>query len=100
MRRLYLVYQEHGAPWDWSKSLREQPLFSEHAEFVDSLVERKIIVLGGPLDEKEVVLVVDAVSDEEVREQFAGDPWIKNGMLTITANRPWTVLLDGTVDAS
>jgi uncharacterized protein YciI len=99
MRRLYLVYQEHGGPWDWSKSLREQALFSEHAEFVDRLVEQKIIVLGGPLDEKEVLLVVDAVSDADVREQFADDPGIKNGMLTITAIRPWTVLLDGAVDA-
>ena len=96
MRELFLVYQEHSGPWDWSKDLREQALFAEHARFVDDLVEIGVIVLGGPLDEKHVLLVVDAESDEDVRAHFVTDPWIKAGMLTITAIRPWTVLLDGT----
>jgi uncharacterized protein YciI len=96
-RQLYLVYQEHTGPWDWAKSLREQASFPEHARFVDGLVEAGVIVLGGPLDEKDVLLVVDAESEEDARARFANDPWIENGMLTITAIRPWTVLLDGTV---
>lgn len=96
MRELFLVYQEHSGPWDWSKDLREQALYAEHARFVDDLVKIGVIVLGGPLDEKHVLLVVDAENDEDVRAHFVTDPWIKGGMLTITAIRPWTVLLDGT----
>lgn len=94
MRSLFLVHQEHGGPWDWSKGLREQGLFEEHAAFVDALVEDGFIVLGGPLDEKDVLLVVDAPDEQSVRARFALDPWFENGMLTITSVRPWTVLLE------
>jgi uncharacterized protein YciI len=95
MRRLFLLSLEHGGPWDWSKSLREQELWDEHADFMDALVEDGFVVLGGPLDEKDVLLVVDAPDEEAIRARFAADPWIVNGMLTITAARPWTVLLEG-----
>ena len=96
MRELFLVYQEHGGPWDWSKGLREQALFAEHAQFVDNLVEKGVVVLGGLLNEKDVLLVVDAPTVEDAQAHFADDPWIRNGMLTITTVRAWTVLLDGT----
>jgi len=95
MRKFFLVHEEHGGPWDWSKGLREQEGWDEHAAYMDALVEDGFVVLGGPLDEKDVLLVVDSESEEAIRERFAADPWIKNGMLTITAVRPWTVLLEG-----
>jgi uncharacterized protein YciI len=95
MRTLFLVSEEHGGPWDWSKGLREQEGWDEHAAFMDALVEDGFVVLGGPLDDKDVLLVVDSESEEALRERFAADPWIENGMLTITSVRPWTVLLEG-----
>ena len=98
MRKLFLVYEEHGGPWDWSKGLREQEGWDEHVAFMDALVEDGFVVLGGPLDEKDVLLVVDGKSEDALRERFAADPWIENGMLTITAVRPWTVLLEGRLE--
>jgi len=95
MKRLLLVSLQHGGPWDWSKGMREQELWDEHAALMDAFVEDGLIVLGGPLDEKDVLLVVDADDEESVRARFAADPWIENGMLTITSVQPWTVLLDG-----
>jgi len=95
VRTLFLVSEEHGGPWDWSKGLREQEGWDEHAAFMDALVEDGVVVLGGPLDEKDVLLVVDAESEEALRERFAADPWIENGMLRITSIRAWTVLLEG-----
>jgi uncharacterized protein len=95
VRQLFLVYEQHGGPWDWSKSMREQQLWDEHAAFMDGLVDDGFVVLGGPLDERDVMLVVEAESEATARERFATDPWIENGMLEITAVRPWTVLLDG-----
>jgi len=95
VRQLLLVYQEHGGSWDWSKSLREQASFDEHARFVDGLVEEGFIVLGGPLDERDALLVVQNESEASIRARFATDPWIETGMLTITAIRPWTILLEG-----
>jgi uncharacterized protein YciI len=95
VRKLFLVTEEHGGPWDWSKGLREQEGWAEHAAFMDALVENGVVVLGGPLDQKDVLLIVDADSEDALRERFAADPWIENGMLTITSVRPWTVLLEG-----
>ena len=95
MRQLFLVSERRGGPWDWSKDLREQELFDEHAEFMDRLVDEGFLVLGGPLDERNVLLVVDSESNAAVTARFVPDPWIKNGMLTITGIRPWTILLEG-----
>jgi uncharacterized protein YciI len=99
VRRLFLVYESHGGPWDWSKGMREQELWDEHARFMDALVDDGFVVLGGPLDQKDVLLVVNSESEESIRTRASGDPWIENGMLTITAIRPWTVLLVGGLGA-
>ena len=95
MRQLFLVSERRGGPWDWSKDLRDQELFDEHAEFMDRLVDEGFLVLGGPLDERNVLLVVDSESNAAVTARFVPDPWIKNGTLTITGIRPWTILLEG-----
>ncbi len=95
MRRLLLVYQQHGGPWNWSKGRRDQELFDEHARFLDGLVDEGFIILGGPLNEQEVLLVVQSETEASVRSRFAADPWIGNGMLTITAIRLWTIFLEG-----
>ena len=94
--QLRAVRLEHAGPWDWSKDLREQQLWPEHARFMDELLEEGFVVLGGPLEGgREVLLVVDAPSDDAVRERFAGDPWWANGMLRLKSIELWTILLDG-----
>jgi hypothetical protein len=95
MRQLFLVSQRRGGPWDWSKGLLEQELFDQHGDFMDGLVEEGFVVLGGPLNERDVLLVVHSWTEAAVPARFAPDPWIKNGMLTITSIRPWTILLEG-----
>ena len=92
----FAVRLERGGPWDWSRDLREQKGFDEHARFMDALVEEGFIVLGGPLgDEREVLHAVCAPSASAVRERLAEDNWAQNGMLSITSIEPWTILLDG-----
>jgi hypothetical protein len=97
MRRVHFVVRlEHGGPWDWSKALREQDGWDEHARFMDSLVDDGFILLGGPLEgDRDVLHVVDAPSEDAVRERLAQDNWHRNGMLRITSIEAWTVLLDG-----
>lgn len=93
---IFAVTLERGGPWDWSRGLREQDGFDEHADFMDALVDYGFVLLGGPLEgEREVLHVIDAASEREVRERLADDNWHRNGMLTITSIRSWTVLLDG-----
>jgi uncharacterized protein YciI len=92
----FAVRVERGGPWDWSRDLREQEGFEEHAQFMDALVAEGFIVLGGPLAEgREVLHAISAPSEEAVRERLGQDNWAANGMLTISSIEPWTVLLDG-----
>lgn len=93
---LFAVRLERGGPWDWSRGLREQDGWAEHARFMDSLVEEGFIVLGGPLaGDREILHAISAGSEDMVRSTLAGDNWHRNGMLTIKSIEPWTILLDG-----
>jgi len=92
----YAVRLERGGPWDWSRDLREQDGWDEHARFMDALVDAGFILLGGPLEGgRDVLHVISAGSEREVRERLAEDPWAGNGMLTVTSVERWTILLDG-----
>jgi uncharacterized protein YciI len=93
---IFAVTLARGGPWDWSRDLRDQQGFAEHAQFMDGLVDGGFILLGGPLAlEREVLHVIRAASEEHVRSRLAADPWHRNGMLTVVSVRSWTVLLDG-----
>jgi uncharacterized protein YciI len=60
------------------------------------MVEDGFILLGGPLqDEREVLHVVDAPSEEAIHARLAEDNWTKNGMLETVSVECWTILLDG-----
>ena len=92
---LWVVHQERGGPWDWSKDMREQVLWDEHARFMDDLVETGFVVLGGPLaDEHRVVHVVEAESEDAVRAAYARDPWSESH-LRVDSIDPMTIRLDG-----
>ena len=68
LRSCTSVRVERGGPWDWSRDLREQDGWAEHARFMNGLVDDGFIVLGGPLEgDREVLHVVDACSER-------GDP--------------------------
>ena len=94
---LFAVRLERGGPWDWSRGLREQDDFDEHARYMDALVEEGFVVLGGPLDPgRDVLLAMSAPSADTIRDRLgAEDIWHRNGMLTIKSIEPWTILLDG-----
>jgi uncharacterized protein YciI len=76
--------------------MREQEGWEEHARFMDDLVASGFILIGGPLDgDRETLHIVDAPSEEAVRERLLEDPWAANGMLRPKSIERWTVLLDG-----
>ncbi|TMM20049.1 MAG: hypothetical protein E6F97_11245 [Actinobacteria bacterium] len=94
-----LVLRRSGPEYDHSKGLREQSGFDEHADFMDALVEDGFIVLGGPLgDEVRTAHVVEAESEQAIRERMARDPW-SGTHLVVDSIDPWTILLDGRVTA-
>jgi uncharacterized protein YciI len=94
-RQTFLVILLRAGPrWDASRPLEEQSGWTEHASFMDRLVETGFIVLGGPLgDEHRVVHVVEAESEGAVRETLAQDPWSETH-LVIDSIDPWTLRLD------
>jgi uncharacterized protein YciI len=93
---LFAVRLQRGGPYDFTRDLREQDGWHEHAGFMEALVEDGFILLGGPLEgEREILHIVDAPTQEAVRERLAEDNWAANGMLTVTSIEAWTVLLDG-----
>jgi uncharacterized protein YciI len=75
--------------------MREQEGWDEHARFMDGLAESGFAVLVGPLEgDREVLWVVSASSEDEVRERLREDPWAQNGMLRPLSIEGWTIVLD------
>jgi uncharacterized protein YciI len=92
---MFLVVRLRSGPqWDPSLPLEEQSDWPAHAAFMDDLVDSGFVVLGGPLaDERRVVLVVEAESDDAVHSTLAADPWTETHLRTESVE-PWTIRLD------
>lgn len=92
----FVLRLERGGPWDWSRDMREQIGWDEHAAFMDGLVDAGSIILGGPLEgDRETMHVIEAESEQAVRDLFATDPWWIDGMLRPVRIERWTIVLDG-----
>ena len=93
---IFLVVERRSGPeWDPSRPLEQQVGWDAHADFMDGLVASGFVVLGGPLaDGHRVVLVVEALSEEEVRATLTRDPW-SGTHLVVASVEPWTIRLDG-----
>jgi uncharacterized protein YciI len=92
----YVLRLERGGPWDWSRDMRKQDRWDDHARFMDDLVDQGSIILGGPLEgDRETMHIIAAESEQAVRDLFATDPWWINGMLRPVRIERWTIVLDG-----
>jgi uncharacterized protein YciI len=95
MPMFHVVLSRTGPEWDRSKPLEEQSGWDAHAEFMDDLVARGFIVLGGPVeDDVRTVHAFEAESAEQIRELLARDPWSESHLLVETIEE-WTIRLDG-----
>jgi uncharacterized protein len=90
----YLVELTKGPAWDHTRGRREQAGWDQHAELMDALAEEGFVVLGGPVGEGEgdnVLHVIDAADEAEIRTRLGEDPWHVDGLLTIASIQPWSV---------
>jgi uncharacterized protein YciI len=95
MPMFHVVLTRSGPEWDASEPLEGQSGWSEHATFMDDLVDTGFLVLGGPLeDDVRTVHAVQAESAEAIRETLARDPWSESHLL-IESIDEWTIRLDG-----
>jgi uncharacterized protein YciI len=96
MKSTFVVISLAGPNRDRSVSTREQPLWNEHAAFIDQLVAEDFILMGGPLvDEGGAMLIVNADDENEVREKLKDDPWYAHGILKLQSVKRWQVFIDG-----
>jgi uncharacterized protein YciI len=99
MADYYLVEQGRGPDYDPAKRRRDQAGWDEHATFMDTLAERGVVVLGGPVGEVDgeiALLMLKVESEAAARAVLAPDPWLGR-ILTIAGIRPWTIWLRGKV---
>lgn len=92
---LFLVFRDPGPSWVPGLPSRQQPLWDQHATFMDRLFEEGRIILGGPFaDSSRVLLVVEARDAKEASELFRDDPWVGHGILIHSEIIEWSVFLD------
>lgn len=92
---VFVVERGKGTGYDPGHDRREQQGWDEHAAFMDALVDDGFVVLGGPLGDGEIVLlVVEALDEAEIRSRLAEDPWEPLKILTVERITPWTIWLD------
>jgi uncharacterized protein YciI len=97
MKNTFVTISSAGPKRDLSKGTREQPLWDEHAAFIDQLVADGFILMGGPLvDEGGALLIVNAEDENEVREKLKNDPWFTRGVLKLESVKRWQIFIDTT----
>jgi|ERR1051325_4482858 uncharacterized protein YciI len=99
MKDKFVVISAIGPERDASRGTREQPFWDEHAAFIDALVERGFILMGGPLADESglhcgALLIVNAKDQNEVRDTLKNDPWFRRGILTLKSINRWEVFID------
>jgi len=83
-----------GPTWT-SGSVREQPDWDAHAEFVDALIERGTFVMGGPFsDNSGSMSLLEGIDADEARSLVKDDPFMKNGVFVLEEIREWNVFVD------
>ena len=83
-----------GPTWT-SGSVREQPDWDAHAEFVDALIERRTFVMGGPFgDNSGSMSLLEGIDVDEARRLIEDDPFMKNGVFVLEEIREWNVFVD------
>jgi uncharacterized protein YciI len=94
MSKTFVVQSVAGPERDLTKGTREQPLWDEHARFIDGITDG-FIMMGGPFeDEGGAMLIVQAENEDEVREKLAPDPWYTHGVLQQQSVRRWDIFID------
>jgi uncharacterized protein YciI len=93
LRRI-MIRVSAGPAWNGG-AVREQPGWDEHAAFVDDLVDRGIMVMGGPFtDHSGAIQFYEGVSEDEARRIAEQDPWMANGVFVLEEVRSWNVIVD------
>lgn len=90
---LFAVINTRGPAYRHGLPMEQQEAWQPHADFMNALVDEGFVLLGGPLAEPDVLLIVRAAGVDEIRTRLATDPWHEMGLLTIKSISLWTLRL-------
>ena len=90
---LFAVIRTRGPAYQRDEPMESQKAWRPHADFMNALVADGFVLLGGPLAEPDVLLIVRAESEDAIHARLAPDPWHEMGLLTIKSISPWTLQL-------
>jgi len=94
MKRLFAVILNHGAAWQASRSLEEQEDWEAHRSLMNALEKEGFVVLGGPLEgTDDVLLIFRATSSEQIVARLSADPWHRRDLLRVSRVTPWELRL-------
>ena len=72
----------------------DQTDWPAHAAFMESLVAKRFVLLGGPLEgTRDVVLVIQAEDHAGIMDRLAADLWMQKGLLKVKECQPWRIHL-------
>src|SRR5205814_7965972 len=95
MQSTFVVISSAGPNRDKSSNTRGQPLWNEHAAFIDQLVAEGFILMGGPLvDEGGAMLIVNADDENEVRARSREHPGYAHAILKLETVKTWASFID------
>jgi hypothetical protein len=89
----HVTLRRAGPEYDPELPVDEQSGFAEHADYMDSLVDDGVIVLGGLLPNFRTAHAMEAKSEDEVRAIWARDPWFESHLI-LESVEPWDIRLD------
>ena len=93
--RWFAVIRACGGGWRRGVPLEAQPGWDAHAAFMDGLAREGFVLLGGPLEgAEEVLLIVRAANRAEIMDRLAEDPWSAADLLRVSRMEPWTIRLN------
>jgi hypothetical protein len=78
---LFAVINTRGPPYRHGAPMESQEAWRPHAAFVNALVDDGFVLLGGPLEEPDVLLIIRAESADEIHARLAPDPWHRMRLL-------------------
>jgi uncharacterized protein YciI len=74
--------------------MEEQVEWRAHAAFMNALEREGFVLLGGPLEgSADVLLIIRAITSEDITNRLENDPWTRRDLLRVTRISPWTLRL-------
>jgi uncharacterized protein YciI len=89
---LFVVIRRYGPPYVRGLPLEEQQDWEAHRTFMNALEAEGLVRLGGPLEEREDVLLIFRAEDkDEIERRLADDPWTKSSVLSTARISRWNL---------